>query len=119
LTFNYFLIQYRQQQEENLMAAKRFPIQCPSCSHPLVVTRLQCDTCPTGVEGRFPFPPLARLDEEDQLFVLRFVRSSGNLKEMARLYSVSYPTVRNRLDALIERLESLEEPVVTDEGAKS
>jgi len=60
------------------------------------------------VEGSFGLPLLARLTPEDQVFALRFLQNSGNLKDMAKLYGVSYPTVRNRLDALIEQLGPLE-----------
>lgn len=51
--------------------------------------------------------PLGRLDEAEQEFVLRFVLSSGSLKDMAQSYAVSYPTIRAKLDALIARLEAL------------
>lgn len=49
---------------------------------------------------------LAKLDEEDVAFIKRFVLSSGSLKEMARQYDVTYPTVRLRLDRLIEKIKA-------------
>lgn len=49
--------------------------------------------------------PLQQLSEADQEFVLRFVLASGSLKELGRQYGVSYPTIRGRLDRLIEKLE--------------
>ena len=69
-----------------------------------MVNRLRCESCETEVEGLYPLPAVASLPQEDQEFVLRFVRASGSLKEMARLMRVSYPTVRNRLDEIIQRL---------------
>ena len=39
--------------------------------------------------------------------MINFIKTSGNLKEMAKLYGVSYPTVRNRLDAVINRVQEL------------
>lgn len=54
-----------------------------------------------------PPRPLSLLEPEDQEFVLRFVLASGSLKEVAAQYGVSYPTIRARLDRLIERLRSL------------
>ena len=51
--------------------------------------------------------PLDQLEPEDKEFVLRFVLASGSLKEVARTYDVSYPTLRARLDRLIDRLEQL------------
>jgi hypothetical protein len=53
--------------------------------------------------------PLDQLEPEDKEFVLRFVRASGSLKDVAQLYDVSYPTLRARLDRLIERLSELAE----------
>jgi len=47
---------------------------------------------------------LAALDEEDLGFIRKFVLSSGSLKEMASLYGVTYPTVRLRLDRLIQKI---------------
>jgi hypothetical protein len=49
------------------------------------------------------------LEEEDQQFVKRLVSASGSLKELAEHYGVSYPTVRLRLDRLIERIKMLDE----------
>lgn len=48
---------------------------------------------------------LAALDQEDLNFIRKFVLSSGSLKEMARLYGVTYPTVRLRLDRLIQKIK--------------
>src|SRR6266478_944942 len=45
------------------------------------------------------------LDEEDLAFLKRFVLASGSLKELAQAYSISYPTVRLRLDRLIAKIE--------------
>lgn len=45
-----------------------------------------------------------KLDEEDLTFIKRFVLSSGSLKEVAKEYGVSYPTVRLRLDRLIQKI---------------
>ena len=49
--------------------------------------------------------PLDLLEAEDREFVLRFVLASGSLKDVADAYGVSYPTLRTRLDRLIERLQ--------------
>ena len=44
------------------------------------------------------------LDEEDVAFIRKFLLASGSLKEVARVYGVSYPTVRLRLDRLIQKI---------------
>ena len=48
---------------------------------------------------------LLALEPEDVAFLKNFVLKSGSLKEIARLYEVSYPTVRLRLDKLIQKIE--------------
>ena len=85
----------------------RLPAHCPGCASALKVTRLDCTECDTAVIGGFHLPPLARLAPEDQAFVLCFLQTGGNLKDMAEHYGVSYPTLRNRLDDLVEHLDSL------------
>ena len=47
---------------------------------------------------------IADLDEEDVVFIRRFLLASGSLKEVAGEYGVSYPTVRLRLDRLIQKI---------------
>ncbi len=47
---------------------------------------------------------MADLEEEDVAFLRRFLLASGSLKEVAREYGVSYPTVRLRLDRLIQKV---------------
>ena len=57
-----------------------------------------------AIEGAFELPLLAGLPTEDQVFVVAFVRSHGSIKEMERLFGVSYPTIKARLNRLSERL---------------
>lgn len=87
---------------------KRLPLQCPSCDEPLRVGRLFCVACNTEVCGSFELPLLARLTEKEQQFILAFMKSSGSLKDMAKNMGVSYPTVRNVLDDLIDKLTKME-----------
>lgn len=48
---------------------------------------------------------MSALEDEDMAFIKRFLLSSGSLKEMARQYGVTYPTVRLRLDRLIQKIQ--------------
>ena len=48
---------------------------------------------------------MSNLEDEDVEFIKKFVLSSGSLKEMAKEYEVTYPTVRLRLDKLIQKVE--------------
>lgn len=87
---------------------KRLPMHCPSCDAPLRVGRMFCGECGTEVCGDFELPLLARLTEKEQRFILDFVKNSGSLKDMARSLGVSYPTVRNVLDDLIDKLKKID-----------
>jgi hypothetical protein len=57
-----------------------------------------------AIEGTFELPLLAQLPLEDQVFLVAFVRSHGSIKEMERLFGVSYPTIKARLNKLSERV---------------
>ena len=52
---------------------------------------------------------MATLDDEDVVFIKKFLLASGSLKEIARQYGVTYPTVRLRLDRLIQKIEISED----------
>ena len=51
---------------------------------------------------------MAELEDEDLTFIKKFILASGSLKEVAALYGVSYPTVRLRLDRLIQKIQLTE-----------
>lgn len=85
----------------------KFPVLCPSCDNKLDVAKLRCKSCETEVIGNFSLPLLMQLNKEEQDFVLQFVLHSGSLKEMANQLGKSYPTVRNKLDDLIEKLNNM------------
>ena len=59
---------------------------------------------------------MTNLDDEDVSFIKKFLLASGSLKELANIYSVTYPTVRLRLDRLIQKIliseQSSSEPYV-------
>ena len=52
---------------------------------------------------------MAELDDEDVAFIRKFILASGSLKEMAKQYGVTYPTVRLRLDRLIQKIQISED----------
>jgi len=72
---------------------------------PIIVERVRLADKDVAVEGSFELPQLARLNLEDQVFVTAFVRSHGSIKEMERIFGVSYPTIKGRLNRIAEGLE--------------
>ncbi len=72
---------------------------------PFVVERVRLAGSGVVVEGQFEPPQLAQLSVDDQVFVAAFVRAHGSIKEMERVFGVSYPTVKARLNRIAERLD--------------
>jgi hypothetical protein len=68
------------------------------------VTRLACSECGSSLEGRFEVCRFCQLSPEQQQFIEVFITSRGNIREMERILGISYPTVRGRLDSIIEAL---------------
>ena len=77
---------------------------CPVCSNELAVTRLQCRSCGTSLEGDFSVGRFGRLTRDQLTLLESFLRSRGNLREMERELGISYPTVRSRVEALVNAL---------------
>ena len=61
-----------------------------------------------AIEGSFELPPLAQLSAENVLFITAFVRSHGSIKDMEAQFGISYPTVKNRLNAIADELPFFE-----------
>ncbi len=72
---------------------------------PIAVERVRLTDTGTALEGAWELPQLARLSAEDQVFVTAFVRSHGSIKEMERVFGVSYPTIKARLNRIGESLD--------------
>ena len=72
-----------------------------------LVTKVRMDSG-ISIQGEFELPPLARLRYEDQVFVSEFVRGHGSIKDMEKAFGISYPTVKNRLNRIIEQLQLVE-----------
>ena len=80
------------------------PSRCPVCDAELTISRLTCNQCQTTLEGNFTASKFCKLPMEQLEFVEVFVRCRGNIKDVERELGISYPTVRNRLDAVIQAL---------------
>jgi hypothetical protein len=74
----------------------------------LEVERVSIKENRVAIEGSFDLPPLARLTLEDQIFVTAFIRSQGSIKSMEKLFGISYPTVKNRLNSIAGKLEFID-----------
>ncbi len=91
---------------------------CPVCGGQMVITRLACGTCHSALEGQFTmsspgrsespgdgyFGRLERLSREQLEFVEIFLRCRGIIKNVEAMLDISYPTVKARLNNVIESL---------------
>lgn len=78
--------------------------QCPVCSGKLKAVKLKCNDCSTNIENEFNLSKFDYLSIEQLNFIETFVRCRGSIKEVERELGISYPTVRAKLDEVIESL---------------
>ncbi len=79
---------------------------CPTCGGPLEITEVRCLSCQTEVRSRYRPCDFCALSDEQSHFLWIFVTSRGNLSEVEKRLGVSYPTVRSKLDEVIDQLRS-------------
>ncbi len=75
---------------------------------PFVVTSVRLVDGDVTISGEFDPPSLAGLRYEDQVFVSEFVRCHGSIKYMEKAFGISYPTVKNRLNRIVQQLQLVE-----------
>jgi len=86
--------------------------RCPFCGDELQVAKLHCPSCHTSIEGNFSFGRFQRLNPDQLVFLEVFIKNRGIIRNVEAETGLSYPTVRNRLDDLLQALgfEVREEP---------
>ncbi len=83
---------------------RKAPTTCPVCGGDYEITRCTCTKCESELNGHFTGCDFCRLDGEEARFVLTFLKCRGSIKEVERELSISYPTVKSRLEAVIAHL---------------
>jgi hypothetical protein len=86
---------------------------------PFVVERVRLVGKDIAIEGSFELSQLAQLSLDDQVFVTAFVRCHGSIKEMERIFGVSYPTIKSRLNRIggsLDFVDTNPEPPPRDTG---
>jgi hypothetical protein len=84
----------------------------------ITIERVRIEKSSIAIEGEFSLPPLAQLSSDDQVFTMAFIGAHGSIKNMERLFGISYPTVKNRLEKLASKLKMVEfEPSPTSDIA--
>lgn len=78
--------------------------KCPVCASNLKITKLKCDKCNTIIENEFELPAITYLNDEQIYFMEVFLKCRGSIKDVEKELKISYPTVRAKLDDVIEAL---------------
>ncbi len=91
------------------------PAACPVTGERLYVSELTSEESGVQIRGRFKVPPMAQLDAENTKILELFLRSKGVISTMEKELGLSYPTVRARVDAMIDALGL--EPIVPEKRA--
>ena len=80
-------------------------LKCPVCDSGLDITSVVCTCCQLEIRGSIRSHWLMGLDSDQLDFLLTFVRCRGVIRDIEAIMGVSYPTVRNRIDQLVDAVE--------------
>lgn len=98
------------------MALPWYELTALSGHKEFVVTAIKMKDTGIAVQGEFELAPLARLSDEDQVFVAHFIRTHGSIKEMEQAFGVSYPTIKARLNKIGGQLQFVEVTPISKRG---
>jgi hypothetical protein len=90
------------------MASEWYELTALTGQKEYLVTKVKLKDTGISIEGEFELPALAKLSDEDQVFVAHFVRTHGSIKEMEQAFGVSYPTIKARLNKIGSQLKFVE-----------
>ncbi len=87
-----------------------------AANKPVRIVRVVIEGDEVAIEGDFELPPLAKLDSDDQIFAAVFIKCHGSIKQMEKYFNVSYPTIKNRLNRIAEKLDFARVETEVDES---
>lgn len=93
------------------------PAQCPVSGGELYVSELTCEESGVVIRGKFNLPQSANLDEDERKFLKVFLRARGVISTVEKEMGMSYPTVRAKLDALLDAMNLA--PIKTDDKKRA
>jgi hypothetical protein len=91
-----------------IMASAWYELTALTGQKDFSVTSIRMKDTGIAIEGEFDLPALAKLSDEDQVFVGHFIRTHGSIKEMEQAFGVSYPTIKGRLNRICGQLKFVE-----------
>ncbi len=82
-------------------------ISCPGCNKKMNIMKLKCPSCDITIEGTFYSHRFGYLDKDTLDFMETFVLSKGNIKEVEKMLGISYPTVRAKIDKMVDEVQRI------------
>jgi hypothetical protein len=70
----------------------------------MLISELRCQECGVSVSGNFEIPHACLLPQDLYDFMLVFLKNRGNIRDIEKELGISYPTVRSRVDSMLENL---------------
>ncbi|MBP2655517.1 MAG: hypothetical protein H6Q73_3086 [Firmicutes bacterium] len=89
---------------EVILISHKLLTHCPVCNKNITITKLACKNCTTKIEGDFLPCKFCRLPDEQIEFIEAFLKCRGNIKDVEKELGISYPSVRSRLDSVLQAL---------------
>ena len=78
--------------------------QCPFCEGDVTIKEFECQCCHSHIKGEFTSNRFQKFNPEQLYFIERFLVNGGNIKLMEKDLGISYPTVKNKLKHIIQKL---------------
>ncbi|MDR3551945.1 MAG: DUF2089 domain-containing protein [Clostridia bacterium] len=95
------------------------PSKCSVCGSELLITRMTCPNCSSEISGSFAPCRYCALNDKMKLFLETFLKCRGNIKDVEKALSISYPTVKGLLEELLAALFGAEPEKSAETGASS
>jgi len=84
-------------------------ISCPGCSKKMNIVKLKCPDCDITIKGTFFSHRFGYLDKDILDFMETFVLTKGNIKDIEKMLGISYPTVRSKIDKMVEEVQKIKD----------
>jgi len=103
--FNYYA--QRKSLKELIMAQDWFELINFTNNEDFLIEKIRLKHRNITIEGEFELPPLSGLSNDDQIFIIAFLKSHGSIIDMEKLFGISYPSVKKRLNKVSKQLDNL------------
>jgi hypothetical protein len=79
-------------------------LKCPSCGGSMIISEIKCQKCNLRVQKEFEPCEFCQLSDDDYQFLKIFLSTQGRITEIEKLLGISYPTIKNKIEDLLKKL---------------